>query len=506
MTPVRIFISSVMSEFAEERQRLYDYIRTDALLKLFFEPYLFEANPASDSKTQEIFLRAAGESEIYVGIWGLQYGNAAEGETSPTEQEFDAATSKNRYRLIFVKELEDGETRDPREAELIRRAEGEVVRKKFTDYESLRGNLYAALVHYLEKNEALRLTPFDATPLDASLDEIDPKKVEWWLGKAKAKHGVKLSMDGGVEPILRHLKLLTDDGRLTAAAILLFGRDPQKFFRQSEVKCAQFYGNDPVKPMPAYHVYEGTVFEMIDQAVDFVMSRIDVRIGTRALSTDVPVDNELPLDAVREAIVNAVTHREYNNNGSVQVMLFRNRLLVLNPGNLPRGMTVEMLSRTHDSEPTNRVLANAIFLAGYIERMGTGTTDIIRLCKESGLQEPVYENNGDFRVTIMRPDKAGEGQSSGGVTSTNPTTNPTTTNAETTTSLLNLLKGGPLSSKELMERMGLKDKKSFREVYLSRALSCGLIEMTHPENQNHRNQKYRLTEFGKDVGHWEVLS
>ena len=75
MTPVRIFISSVMSEFAEERQRLYDYIRTDALLKLFFEPYLFEANPASDSKTQEIFLRAAGESEIYVGIWGLQYGN-----------------------------------------------------------------------------------------------------------------------------------------------------------------------------------------------------------------------------------------------------------------------------------------------------------------------------------------------------------------------------------------------------------------------------------------------
>ena len=219
MTPVRIFISSVMSEFAEERQRLYDYIRTDALLKLFFEPYLFEANPASDSKTQEIFLRAAGESEIYVGIWGLQYGNAAEGETSPTEQEFDAATSKNRYRLIFVKELEDGATRDPREAELIRRAEGEVVRKKFTDYESLRGNLYAALVHYLEKNEALRLTPFDATPLDASLDEIDPKKVEWWLGKAKAKHGVKLSMDGGVEPILRHLKLLTDDGRLTAAAI-----------------------------------------------------------------------------------------------------------------------------------------------------------------------------------------------------------------------------------------------------------------------------------------------
>lgn len=492
MTPVRIFISSVVSEFAEERQRLYDYIRTDALLKLFFEPYLFEANPASDSKTQEIFLRAAGESEIYVGIWGLQYGNAAEGETSPTEQEFDAATSKNRYRLIFVKELEDGETRDPREAELIRRAEGEVVRKKFTDYESLRGNLYAALVHYLEKNEALRLTPFDATPLDASLDEIDPKKVEWWLGKAKAKHGVKLSMDGGVEPILRHLKLLTDDGRLTAAAILLFGRDPQKFFRQSEVKCAQFYGNDPVKPMPAYHVYEGTVFEMIDQAVDFVMSRIDVRIGTRALSTDVPVDNELPLDAVREAIVNAVTHREYNNNGSVQVMLFRNRLLVLNPGNLPRGMTVEMLSRTHDSEPTNRVLANAIFLAGYIERMGTGTTDIIRLCKESGLQEPVYENNGDFRVTIMRPDKAGEGQSSGqkgGQKSGQKGGQNQNGSLDSTDVILEIISQNPsVTRAELCEQVGMASS----------------AVQKHIEKLKTQGKIRRIG--GDRGGHWEVLS
>ena len=132
---IRIFISSVRSEFAEERQRLYDYIRTDALLKLFFEPYLFEANPASDSKTQDLFLSAAEESEIYVGIWGCLSGNVAEGEKSPTELEYDAASAKNRYRIIFVKELGEGETRDSRETALIRRAEGEVVRKKFTDYE-----------------------------------------------------------------------------------------------------------------------------------------------------------------------------------------------------------------------------------------------------------------------------------------------------------------------------------------------------------------------------------
>ena len=81
----------------------------------------------------------------------------------------------------------------------------------------------------------------------------------------------------------------------------------------------------------------------------------------------------------------------------------------------------------------------------------------IRLCNEFGLQEPVYENNGDFRVTIMRPGKESDNQASGGVA----TTNPTTTSEDPSTNLWNLLKNGPLSAKELMERMGLKDKKSF---------------------------------------------
>lgn len=137
MNPIRIFISSVRSEFAKERQALYEYIRGDALLGQFFDPFLFEARPAENSKSQDVFLRAAEDCDIYVGLWGAQYGNAPKNGLSPTEMEYDAATKKHRYRIVFVKNLADGEVRDKREGSLIRKAERDVVRKKFGDYEEL---------------------------------------------------------------------------------------------------------------------------------------------------------------------------------------------------------------------------------------------------------------------------------------------------------------------------------------------------------------------------------
>lgn len=112
---------------------------------------------------------------------------------------------------------------------------------------------------------------------------------------------------------------------------------------------------------------------MIDQAVGFVMSHIDARVAPRHISASTEVKYEIPIEAVTEAIVNAVTHRDYASNGSVQVMLFRDRLEVWNPGSLPFGLSPAKLKQLHSSLPPNPVLANPIYLAGYIERMGTGT-------------------------------------------------------------------------------------------------------------------------------------
>lgn len=111
---------------------------------------------------------------------------------------------------------------------------------------------------------------------------------------------------------------------------------------------------------------------------------------------------EIPLEVVREAIVNAVAHRDYTSSGSVQVMLFSDRLEIWNPGSLPASLTLEMLRQPHGSVPGNPLLAESLYLAKYIERMGTGTGDMIARCREAGLAEPQFALTDGFVVTLGR--------------------------------------------------------------------------------------------------------
>ncbi len=225
-----------------------------------------------------------------------------------------------------------------------------------------------------------------------------------FIHMARIKRNFPLPVETSPVALLSHLDLIDDSGRIANAALLLFGKKPQKYFITSEVKCVQFYGNVVEKPMPAYQIYRGDVFELVDQATSFVMSRIDNWTGTReeGNNADVPTRPELPLDAVKEAIVNAVCHRDYTSNASVQVMLFRNRLEIWNPGVLPYGLTVQKLHGPHKSLPANPLLADPMYWNGYIEKVGTGTEDIINKCRDYGLKTPEFYQEEDFRVVIWR--------------------------------------------------------------------------------------------------------
>ena len=144
--------------------------------------------------------------------------------------------------------------------------------------------------------------------------------------------------------------------------------------------------------------------ELADQAIRFVMTHISNWVGTRSSgdTAEVPTKFELPYDAVKEAIVNAVCHRDYTSHESVQVMLFADRLEVWNAGRLPEGLTVEKLKGAHPSLPPNELLALPMYLKGYIEKSGTGTEDMIEKCRAWGLRDPVFNEDGDFRVVIWR--------------------------------------------------------------------------------------------------------
>ncbi len=201
---------------------------------------------------------------------------------------------------------------------------------------------------------------------------------------------------------MTHLNLMGGK-RPSHAAILLFCDNPQRFLPTSEVKCLHYHGTEVRKPIPSYQIFKGTVFEMVDQAVDFVMSKIARSIGTRKQGPQAPVEYELPKEAVGEAIVNAVAHRDYASNASVQVMLFADRLEVWNPGELPASLTPELLRLPHASIPRNPLIADPLYLAHYIEKAGSGTLDMIALCREAGLPEPDFrQDGGQFVMTLRR--------------------------------------------------------------------------------------------------------
>ena len=201
----------------------------------------------------------------------------------------------------------------------------------------------------------------------ATVSDLDAERMAAFLSLACSPRAFPLAEEATPTELVTHLNLLNRD-RPTHASVFLFGKHPQRFMILSEVRCAHFHGTEVTKPIPSYQVYKGTVFELVDQAVDFVMSKVNLAVGTRAESTQTPVAYEIPLEVVREAIVNAVAHRDYTSNGSVQVMLFSDRLEVWNPGTIQASLTLEMLRRPHGSVPGNPLLAEGVEERGLTKR------------------------------------------------------------------------------------------------------------------------------------------
>lgn len=402
MTRKKIFISSVQCEFLNERKQIADYIRQDALLSRYFEPFLFEELPAQDKMAQVAYLDEAARSDIYLLLMGEQYGYQDADGVSPTEREYDTATIHHVYRIAFIK---DTLKRDVQEEAFKSKIDNAVIRNTFRSYEELQSGVYASLVEYMLSHQLLRQGPFDASVyLDASIEDLDKDKIRWFVGVAREVRQFPLTYsEDNISQILHSLHLITEDGKIKNAALLLFAKDVQKWFVSATVKCAHFYGKKMTKPIASMQIYGGTVFDQVDMAVTFIMSRIDQRVGERIHSNQVDVTPELPAQAVREAIVNAVVHRDYTSTGSVQVMLFKDRLEVWNPGKLPQGLTVDKLKNLHRSRPVNPTLANPVYLTGYIEQMGTGTTDIIERCEKHGLRTPEFIQDEDFTTIMWRP-------------------------------------------------------------------------------------------------------
>ena len=397
-----MFVSSVQKELAAERRAIADHVRADPLLKRFLDVFLFEELPPKDRRADQLYIEKVDQSAVYLGILGNEYGFEDAAGLSPTEREFDRATERGIPRLIFVKGDDDTQ-RKPKMAALVRKAARQLIRRRFGSIDELLRLLQESLVDYLETLGTIQGRVFEERPCPgATLDDIAPDTVARFVRRARHERQFPLSERTPVHEVLTHLHLLRD-AQPSMAALLLFGRDPQRFVPAGEVRCMHFHGTAVQRPAPSYQVFKGDLFDQVDRGADFVLSVLNRGVGTRALGPRAPVSYEIPPDVVREAIVNAVAHRDYASGAAVQVSVFADRVEVWNPGELPAELTPDRLREPHGSVARNPRICEALFLTRYIEKYGTGTLMMIRESVEHGLPEPNFEQRGgEFVVTVWR--------------------------------------------------------------------------------------------------------
>jgi ATP-dependent DNA helicase RecG len=232
-------------------------------------------------------------------------------------------------------------------------------------------------------------------PPDASLDDLDPEQVEQYV--ARVQTGAENSTH---DVLLRRGCLKLDGGqyRPTYAALLLFGRHPQQWLPGATILAARFSGETFTDAFIKQEIH-GSLPQQLRQAELFI--RENARSAVRLVGLEHQESREYPFEAVRELLVNAVAHRDYNLQGdSIHLNYFADRLEVQSPGGLPGPVTLENLLEARFSR--NAVIVQVLADLGFVERLGYGLDRVVAVMRENGLRPPRFEDiAGTFRVTLF---------------------------------------------------------------------------------------------------------
>jgi len=185
--------------------------------------------------------------------------------------------------------------------------------------------------------------------------------------------------------LIENLQLKEND-YIKRAAILLFHPNPEKFVTGAYIKIGYFLSDENLKFQDEVH---GNIFEQVEKTMDLLFSKyINSSISYEGLNR---VEKyEYPKDAVREALLNSVSHKDYSEGVPIQISVYQDKIIFWNEGKLPDNWTIEKLLTKHPSKPFNPDIANALFRSGYIESWGRGTIKMINECVNFGIPKPIY--------------------------------------------------------------------------------------------------------------------
>lgn len=360
---------------------------------------------------------------------------------------------------------------------------------------------------------------FDRTPCPHFNIESHLDDAVWAVFSRRAK--VPEAMDRIAA--LRNLGLVDARQRMTRAGAWLMARDIRSVTTSAHVSCALFLGRTKSRILDRRD-FHGDVPSMIDDAMAWILAKINVALIVRGVRRE--ERPELPEEALREAVANAVAHRDYRSAGNVQVYVFKDRVEIVSPGGLPEGMTKADLEAK--SLPRNPLLFSMLHRMGVVEHIGSGIRRILDGCKEHGVPEPVIDVSAEWvTVTFPRPDQYEQEQECG--PEQKPETKPDPAKAredgnerpETIDSgsdadagdkpdsgltrsrdgsldrrVLALLVDGPMAKSVIARRLGHRSVSGGLNRVIRRLRRDGLVEYTLPEKPNSSRQQYRLTPTG----------
>ena len=287
------------------------------------------------------------------------------------------------------------------------------------------------------------------------------------------------------------------------AGVLFFAKNVRHFFNQAYITCLLGKGTDKVHVLDRKD-FDGSIVADIKDSMRFIERNTRTAWRIEALQREnIP---EYPMKALREAITNAVMHRDWFIDGAnVFVELYTDRIEVSSPGGLFKGMTLADLG--HKNIRRNALIADLLHRIEFIEKAGTGIKRIRDEAHDQGCPKPGFESNSFFTATF-RPNPEvralGEAQSGTPPADRYPLSTPQVApevTPEVTPEVLRLLAAltGVMDRRTLQIALGLKAEKNFRLVYLRPALETGLIEMTISDKPRSSKQRYRITAKGREV-------
>ena len=331
-------------------------------------------------------------------------------------------------------------------------------------------------------------------------EDFDREKYDAWLELSG------ISGQPPVEEVLVNIEAAEwagDKLLFRNAGVLFFAKNVRHFFSEAYITCLLGKGADKVHILDRRD-FDGGIVADIEDALSFIERNTRTAYRIESLRREnIP---EYPMKALREAITNAVMHRDWFFEGAnVFVEIYANRIEVISPGGLPSGLKPAELGRK--SVRRNPLVADLLHRIEFIEKAGTGIRRIRDEAREQGCPEPEFEFNRFATVTFrpnpeVRPDADAEGyRVAERVTMTpqvTPQDTPQVTPQDAEVARLLEVISGEMNRSQLQKALGLKDTKHVRKTYLLPALQAGLIEMTIPDKPRSSKQRYRLTLAGRD--------